>query len=133
MLGLKDLYINCNYLTMDKDAEICTILEITDVVNIKIKCGDRVESLTIYDLKGIEPKDRFFNSRCDKNESLGNDRIWKFDNRENPFIIHKINGRFYYSNGIIEKKNESPMPFNYMHELQYGHHSFFNELLVWDY
>lgn len=133
MLQIKDLYVNCNYFILSNHLEICTILEITDEVNIKIKCGDTIESLTIWDLKGIEPTDQFFNLRCDENESLGNDRIWKFNKTKHPFTIYRRNGSLYYSNGAIEKRNESPMSFNYIHELQSGHNSFFNELLVWDF
>ena len=133
MLEIRDLYVNCNYFILNRHLEICTILGFTDEVNIKIKCGDRVESLTIWDLKGIAPTDQFFDSRCDEHENLGNDRIWRFNNRKNPFTIYRNSGSFYYSNGIIEKKNESPMPFNYIHELQSGHNSFFNELLVWNF
>lgn len=129
MLTLEDLYLGCSYLTLDNKPVICKLISFTDECNIEIQYGNEKDVITIWDIKGAEPTNRFFYSRCDEHESLGNDIIWKFNKRKNPFTIYRRNGGLYYSNGIIEKRNESPIPFNYIHELQTGHQSFYSEII----
>lgn len=128
MLTLKDLYLGCHYLTLDSKPVLCELISFTDESNIEIQYEGQKEMITIWDIKGVEPSDRFFDRRCDKEESLGNDRIWDFTDRIHPFKISRINGSLFYSNQDIEDKKDASLPFNYLHELQWGHKSFYSEI-----